>query len=121
VSTVNLEELFTRDDVRADVFMCRCGPEGVEQCEELMADVRRKLGIKGGRRINDDAFLSQVVFELNWSYHAYIDCIACDQWAMVSAKTHDGETEHPYRVVAMCDSVEDGIAAVYYGFATKPV
>jgi hypothetical protein len=117
---MDLEELFTRDDVRADVFMCRCGPEGVVQCEELMADVRRKLGIKGGRRINDDEFLSQVVFELNWEHSAYLE-IACDQWACVSAKTHPGETAHPYQVVAMCDSVEDGIAAVYYGFATKPV
>jgi hypothetical protein len=115
----HVEDAFNRDAERADAFMCRCSPEGVAQADAVMAETVNRL-TTDMCKVDASNMLTAVVISLNWDYNASITTIANDQWSMVVA-TRYPHANDPYEVVVMCDNVEDGIAAVWLGFADKPV
>jgi len=87
-------------------FMCRHSDKTTAEADSVLNEAKEQLSA------TDATLLSKVVYRLNFEYEAEISSIACDQWAMVSAETYD----HKFKVTVQCDSVEDGIAAVWKAF-----
>lgn len=92
-------------------FACHCSPKGREQIRlvrEWLFDA-----LKTDRHTVDATnMVSAVVYNLEFGYSAAITGIGCDQWAGVSAETHDGK----FKVWMECDDIEDGFAYVYRAF-----
>jgi hypothetical protein len=94
-------------------MICRCSPEGREQADALMKEVRERLS-REAFEVTDVNFLTTVVISLEHEYNAHISTIAYDMWGLVSA---DSWKEGGFKATFQCDDVEDGIAAVWKAFA----
>lgn len=106
------KDLFTTDENAngMSAFICRCNEEDAAEADELILFVREKLRVQGSY-----GTLSAVVYDLYHRFEAHICDISCDQWAMVVAEEYDGKGSG-FQVAVQCDEVEDGVAAVWYGF-----
>src|SRR3954463_271957 len=108
--------------VKADDFMCVCGPKSKARAEAVYNEAIRRLGT------SPDKLLSTVVYSLHWELDAWIEGIGCDQWCGVSAKGMgkgvldlpvDLDDDDPKKITSyiQCDVVEHGIAATWLYFA----
>jgi hypothetical protein len=101
-------------------FICRCHTADSEEADVLLKEVRDRLAAGSvnlnPREVTAGNFLTTVIFSLWWDYQASITGIDCDQWCMVTAERYTDK----FRVAVQCDEAEDGIAAVWKGFADLP-
>ena len=111
------EPLMPEGTERVDLGMiCTCAPEDRAQARARMDVVLSRLSAGSTELqphpVTRETFLSNVCLSLADDCRAHVGAIYCDQWFLVVVQQVTAN-DQKRRIVAQCDAVEDGLAAIW--------
>lgn len=95
-------------------MVCRHGTHAAE-ADRLRSEVWESIWEGMEKPESRDSFVTQIIYALQHRFeHSFsVDAIYCDMWLMVSVVSWAENEEDRITVSAECDTVEDGLAAIY--------